>query len=780
MEKNQKVNLFPYQIKQVKNFYYRDHPSDVHPDSVKYKNYWKSFLKYSIEGLWVNDEGVWVYMPPKLFFYVNYLNITLEKSRKMSFPDLRDNEWIIFTYLLCVDGFSGFEDDDDYTCNDLIKKYEDDPESMDVVELGKISSHCRNKNGDFKKYINPWYYLTKYYLLDNPKEKPLGRALYENSFKNGMILTARSIGKSLSIFVGDFIHEFLFSGVRYMEDIDYVNNRMLFGLGSAKAQQLLRSLTAAKDAYYSMPGYFKYSDPEKMPSMGPFFKKVQGSWVVGSKIEHIVKRKKGGVIDTQGSMAQTVALTKDQTTVGAGDRFRRIYIEECGFQENLIDVFGSNKDSLQSAGTRVGSCIMLGTSGDLNAIKQPKELFTNPGGYDIFSIPNYWNNPNKQIGLFIPYIYALNDYKDQNGNTLIDLAHKKALSNREKVKNESDSISYQLEIMFNPLTVDELLRPNSSTILPKQEAQDQLHLLEMYDIFKKRAQVGKLIWDPLSERGVEWKKDMTMNLKPIIETSFDDSYTMINKEGAIIIYEQPPERIPEELYWIIYDPAARSGDGESFHSVLVYKYFATGDGKTYYDTIVAEWIGRKERLDDNYMEVIKMARYFNARIFPEINVAGFVEFCIKNNYHTMLEGDAYNLEREIHGNSVIKRSYYKVGFQMNQRKKNWCLKKLRDWLLEVKEVDALSGIPLIRTMDWILSPRILNEIIEYTDDPKENFDHISSLLGLMLLIGKLDGKEPIELYNSDEIEFESDLIPLVNYTNTKIHEGNGRCKFLQY
>lgn len=770
-------SLFPYQIKDINNFYYRNHPVGLHPQSPGFKRYWNPFLKYIIEGRWVDDNGTWVYMMPKLFFYANYAKIA-NKDREEIHPDLRDNEWIIFTYMLCVEGFSGFELDEEYTCHVSVKKYEEDKGSLDAVELSKIPESAKHKNGGYKKYVEAWDYLTTHYLIDHKPDKPLGHALYDNQRYNACIMTARGIGKSVSMFIGDFLHELITGGIKRVSELESINKRLLFGMGSAMAPQLQRSINNAKYSWFNQPGQYKFRDPKKAPYMGPLFKKLQGTWEVGGDLNHIIKRRSGDV-DIQGSSIQMVALTKDRTKIGAGDRFRRIYVEEFGFSKNAIDVHGANKDSLLSEGYRVGSAVYLGTAGDMKAIKQPKAMFEHPSAYDIYGMPNYWKNVGKRIGLFIPKIYALRDYKDANGNTNVKLAYDAVMRQRKKDKDELDSVSYELEVMFNPLSPEEMMRPGNSSMLPKQEAQEQLNDLEAYDIFRNRAQIGKIVWNPLSSTGVDWKKDMSMTLKPILETKIDDTTSNTNKDGAVIIYEQPPDYIPDDLYWVIYDPAAKSGDGESFHSVIVYKHFYTGKEKTMYDTVVAEWIGRKERLDDNYQEVIKLAKYYNARIFPEINVAGFVEYCNKNNYSHLLEGDAYQLEQEIHGNSAIKRSYYKVGFQMNGRKKNWALKKLRDWLLEVKEVDALSGAPILRTIDWILSPRILNEIIEYTDDPDENYDHISSLLGLMLLLGKLDGRPPVNLDEYDENRFESELVPMINYENNHTRTPD-RCRFLDY
>ncbi len=199
-------NLFPYQVKRRDGFYNRDHPKDAHPDSPTFKRYWRDFVQKMIEGIWINDEGTWVYMPPKLFFYVNYPTIA-DQNRNDIHPDLRDNEWIIFTYFLCMEGFSGFEDDEIYTCHELVGKHERSQDKnltdkqrakheLNFIELKKIPPSAKLADGSYKKYIEPWYYLTQHYLLDLPAAKPLGHAIYENVQYNGCILSARGVGKA--------------------------------------------------------------------------------------------------------------------------------------------------------------------------------------------------------------------------------------------------------------------------------------------------------------------------------------------------------------------------------------------------------------------------------------------------------------------------------------------------------------------------------------------------------------------------------------------------------
>lgn len=746
------VDIFPYKIKNREKFYNRNHPVDLNPNTRQFNRYWHdNQLPKCIEGHWVDDEGTWVYMMPKLYTYVNIMLIP-DKARNPIQPILRDNEWIIFSYLMGIDGFSGFEDDPDYTCNYLVGELEQGRE-LDEVQLQSISDNCKKPDGSFKTYKHPWEYLTRTYLVDDPRGKPLGKPLYENALKNGMIFTARGIGKSLTMFVGDLGHELMFSGIKYMSEILQVNRRVLFGAGCGTAAQLQRSINNLQAFWYNMPGAYEYPKKDSTKKyMGYFFKRLQGSWLVGNTLEHIVKDR-SGQIDIQGSSLEMVAVTKDRKTILAGDRAKRLYVEEVGFLPYVIDVHAANKDSMRIGDEKVGSSIYLGTGGDMKAVRQPNTMFKNPNGYEIFSIPNYWKGGKKRIGLFIPRQYALNKYKDDQGNTKLELAFDKVLKDREKSRLENDSVSYDIDISYNPIEPDEILRPSGSSIIPKQEAAAQISWMEAHDVMLKKGIVGKLVLDPSADKGVRYDVDTSGALKPIITLNQEEH---ANKSGAWIMYEAPPRRIPNGLYFVLYDPARYSGQGESYHSILVYKYLLTGNSGTLEDTIVAEWIGRKTKLDDNYKEAIKAARYFNATIFPEVNEPGFVEWCAQQKYLNMLETDAQEvIEKEI--SPGAKRSHFKIGFRLTPKIKKWCLKNFKSWVLDDNSFDPVTGLPTHRVIDRLYSLRLLNEMTMYNED--DNFDHISAALGIPLLRRKLSSFDPPQdaEYTDEDYEMTKEL-----------------------
>lgn len=359
------VDLFPYKIKNRDNFIYRDHPVGLNPNSFRFKQYWEDFLKLCLEGKWVNDEGTWVFMMPKLFFYINYVVLSDEERNRIN-PRLRDNEWIAFTYFLCSEGFSGFEGDDKYTCNKHVGKLQRG-ELLQKFEQKAIDEDqfVKTENGEYKQYVDPWTYLTETYLITDKRDRPLGQPIYNNGYYNIMMLCARAIGKSYAVFMGYFFHEWLFGGIKRYEDRFKVNNDVLFTLTSPDTKALTRSVSNLQRAYYQMPGQYEFPTKKKDKSVkyyGPFYKNIRGTWQVGasaSTVEHVVKKKDNTNAIT-GSLTQITLMKPTDFKILTGDRFRQAIIEEVGFVKNLKQIFSASKDALRVGKKWVGQLIMLG------------------------------------------------------------------------------------------------------------------------------------------------------------------------------------------------------------------------------------------------------------------------------------------------------------------------------------------------------------------------------------------------------------------------------------
>jgi hypothetical protein len=163
----------------------------LHPKSYDYKTYWKEQIGYSIAGKWV--AGTW--MSPRLYFYQNFFNIlqNLDGSHQKvtAPPKIRDVEWEVFSHYEECKGFSGFDEDEYFTCFRDIENID----SLGVIELAILkerAKHAWNEQfQEWKKYIPAREYLRKTHV------KNLGVPLYYNSAKNFLLMSGRGIGKAL-------------------------------------------------------------------------------------------------------------------------------------------------------------------------------------------------------------------------------------------------------------------------------------------------------------------------------------------------------------------------------------------------------------------------------------------------------------------------------------------------------------------------------------------------------------------------------------------------------
>lgn len=160
-----------------------EHIPEFHPATSLYKSYWKEQKRRCIEGYW--QSGYW--MPPKLYFYSNFATIKRkrfdnDKSQIFERPLLRDIEWIVFRDITVARGFSGFEFDDVFSCNELL---------LQELPIEDLPASCINVSGERKIYEDPISYLTRQHGSN------LGRALYENEADNYILMGARGFGKDL-------------------------------------------------------------------------------------------------------------------------------------------------------------------------------------------------------------------------------------------------------------------------------------------------------------------------------------------------------------------------------------------------------------------------------------------------------------------------------------------------------------------------------------------------------------------------------------------------------
>lgn len=729
--------LFP-KINNLQGIIVKEHPT-LHPDSKAYLDYWRDQKKKCIEGLWYEDlKDQWRYCYGPLYFYANMGTIIRtdhkSKSRKKSRPFIRDVEWIIFTDYIIARGFSGFEDDDEYSSNYAISYNDTD----------NLTPNCYNKSGKLKTFISPLENLHRLH------SKPLGRPLYENEASNVFVLGSRGLGKSYCV-AHIIACELLMDGQKTY-DINNKSKAEIF-VGAFKADKSSELLSKVELILSELPGsYGKGKDFR--PS--PLYKEMSGTLKNGntkSPFEHKYKKRENGTWVTAGSGSKILheVFTIENPQAAAGSRPILLVIEEVGLLPNIKEVHGSNTAAQITEGKKMGTSIYIGTGGNMDKIVDSEYMFRRPKDYNIVAHVDEWESTG-EIGLFIPVQYTYEDLKDENGNTNLEKANKRAEAERKGKK--WDALQHQK--MNYPTTPSEMFLSSRGNVFPQDEIQRQLkYVVQNKDTIDRFTSYGTLVYDAEASYGVSFKPDVTGDWTPLIDYPTKKGTAL---KGAVVIYEHPPDIIPERLYKIVYDPVkddeiTEMGRGVSLAAVYVYKSVQKFDGL--YDQIVAHYVGRFPNTDDVHDMAIKLSIYYNAKIMPEMNLPGFYKYCLSTKRLNAIAPTPFVTIGRVDPNG---RQRLKLGIYMNTALIIQAEQYLIRWLLEERDVilDEAGNVKKVkRNIDFIYDKALLEELLHY--NRYINTDRVSALLLLMLWL------EETKEQAVSETGYNEDYHPMLDY-----------------
>jgi hypothetical protein len=752
------VRLFPW-LHDISDFVNQNHV-EYHPDSSQYKKYWEEQEIFCLEGKWGLDknsttgEGGWRYMPPQLYYYINLCRIRDEDENTNGAdflsPKLRDVEWILGYSWFCARGFSGFKDDENYTSLRLVKKIEDGIEldEKEKIRFERLKSYITKSDGNLKKYIDAKEYL----YMTHPKQ--MGIPLYGNPALNLFILGSRGFGKSFFAANAVIGHEFNFYGKRYFDN-NYLNKpkgvEIFVGAAqSGKSSDLLKKFEENQEYLKSSQGAWGTGD-DFIP--GYFFNNTMGSLKPNNfqtPYMHKYRYREGGTWKDGGTNTTIWhgIYTTENPQVAVGTRDTVMVIEEVGLLSNVLTVHGAN-ETCQIRKNKFGSSLYIGTGGNMEKITESKIIFEDPISYGFLPFKDEFENRVRPIGLFIPAYYVDTEFKDKNGNTDIESSFNYEMRIRALKAQAASSSSLDEYMMSRPIVPSEMFLTPGANTFPIAKIRERIAEVEVGDLWNKRASIGELEWQDASKTSVVWREDVKRRLNPIISLNMD-SYKS-DTTGAIVIYEHPIENIPKptfakSLYKIVYDPVKDDRGGMSLASILVYKGFSDTlwDGGLQ-DTIVAEWIGRLDSVNDIHEIVVKIALYYNAKVLPELNIPDFVRYCKMNNYYSLLQPSPHEAISKVIANPGKK---YDVGVVMSNSHGNGLKlhaeQLARQWLLTPWKVNE-NGKPLTN-IDKIYSLRLLYELASYNRE--QNFDHVSALL----LLGLWLSQEKEKIFTEEDIK----------------------------
>lgn len=755
--------MYP-KIENLKNLIPEAHPTH-HPSTRAYHEYWKEQKRRCIEGYWfwdsknpINDtEQGYRWAMPTLYFYgsmalIKQTDHKYNVTRKVR-ARIDDVEWIVFSAYAVCRGFSGFELAD-FTCHMGVLSYAKDMKrstgnkefditnqrfTVDEVDTLKrryfLSDACFNKDGREKgaDYLNSStsrMYRFKPYVdpLDAIKAKythPLGKALYESQAQNLFILGSRGTGKSYTV-AAAIAAEILFDGAKQY-DLEYLKNPPVItvGVGAYKADKSENLMRMVVSIINDLPGKFG-SGSESEPS--PLWKNLAGTTNAGSKLVHKYDVKEGGNWGQRGSGSTVVheVMTVNNPEALAGYRCTMIAIDEVGLLPNVKAVHGSNEAVQITEGRKFGMAWYLGTGGNIDKVVESQYMFYRPDEYNMLGFEDHWEHSGK-TGLFIPVEYTYRDLKDDNGNTIWELATER-IENRRKGKKH-DALA--MDKMNYPRVPSDMFINARGTLFPQEEIQAQLRYLEANkNKIEKFTSTGELVYDPQETYGVKFVPDTKHALKQIEEFPIRDGASI---QGCLTIYEHPPEVIPLHLYKVTYDPyrddnIEKMSKGVSLAAIYVHKAVQKFDGV--YDMLVAHYVGRLPNVDMLHEIAIKISLYYNAKLMVEMNLNGCYKYCIETKRLGLLAPTPMTTIGKINPN--IKQRY-NVGIKMTEDLIIQAEQYLIRWLLKERdnEYDELGNIvKTYRNINYIYDKPLLQELLSY--NRVINTDRVSALLLLML------------------------------------------------
>jgi hypothetical protein len=702
----------------------------LNPVTAEYNTYWKTQRRACVEGNWIEDEGRWRWMPGPLYFYVNFWHIegkklsSKTKGKTKMKPLLRDVEWIKFYVNACIRGFSGFAEDEYFSCHRIFEDSFDADKNLIPVEQ-KIKElppmerykvpHFYRPDGKLKKYVPALEYL-----YDSQLEN-YGKPLYHNQNLNLVDLEARGGGKSYTS-AALCAHNFLFDGA-----LDYDAYLQAIKDGEPMSSQ---TLIGAIDTKYTAGVYEKLfygiDNLEGGISInGRDYPSPLSKQYTGSPSKMLIaqyKEKRGGQWhEGLGSKSKLHHRTFGASAMAAnGTRPSFGVIDEIGFHHNLPDCLGQLKECTADGGQKDGSVHMCGTGGDMEggSTEAVKIVFYDPEAWDCMAFDDIFEETGKKIGFFFPAYMTLNDFKDEYGNTNRDAAIAYLKKERERLKLGKSKKPYEDELQQRPLLPSEVFLLSEGNIFPALELKAHLQWLESSLDADIKGQAGELTE---GVNGVEWVPDLSGRLHP-------NTYPILKADedttGAIVIWKHPMKNAPYGLFVAGCDPYAQDPNKgvrnsiTSLGSVFVIQRSMLGFGG--FDEVVAEYSAKPEAMKTFYENVRKLMVYYNASLLYENQILG-----LKSHMETMhsLHYLAYTPTiLKANQSSTVSRVY---GQHASEPVRDELELMTRDWLLEPCGEVAADGTMRLNLHN-IYSVPLLRELIAYNDHG--NFDRVDAFM----------------------------------------------------
>lgn len=455
-----------------------------------------------------------------------------------------------------------------------------------------------------------------------------------------------------------------------------------------------------------------------------------------------------------------------KTEAGAGTTIKSLVYDEIG-KDDFIQAFVATKPAMIGRFGYRAVPILVGTGGSFEKGEDAKNLFFKPSAHNLVE----FQQPDGRVtGLFMPGTLRQDcKYRTTLGQWLLDTGrlasipegselfdipmeatnHEKALdiikASRDSALLDPDPKAWLKEVMYYPLTIDEVFLTDSNNPFPIKAI--ERHIVDLKENYTPR--LVELYREP--DQSVSFK-----NSEKRLITQFPiDSKTIT--DAPCVIYEEPNLKLPYATYVCGIDPYNQdqaSGPNPSLGSIYIFKRMYDPLGH-FQNSIVFSYTGRPRTLKEFY-EICEMAiDLYKAVALPE-NEGSIIQYFIqKQKEHVLFDSPA--LTRYINpGSTTQNRQKGLAATTPNQRH---YMKLMVEYCLEAmdpnKDIND-DNLGVIRIPDMML----LEEMKNYRGKSQGtqrgvhdgNFDRICAFGHAITLATYLDRDYPIMGYREQTEE----------------------------
>jgi len=426
---------------------------------------------------------------------------------------------------------------------------------------------------------------------------------------------------------------------------------------------------------------------------------------------------KDGIKIEEGFKSEILGLSlKDNPDRIRGKRGKLILFEEAGKFPSLLTAWQIARNSMEQGAVTFGTMIAFGTGGSEGAnFTGLEELFYYPEPYNVYTIPNVWDEERigTKCGFFSPEYLNTEGFYDEDGNSDIIGAKERELKERKKVikgaRDKNAIIRYMAEKPFKP---SEAIVNLGGMVFPVADLKHRLAYLEANERIRNADYIGNLVIEEDGE--VTWK--ISTSIAPINDYPLKPGALT---EGCVVIYNHPytdeAGKVPYGMYIGGIDPydQDKSGTG-SLGSTIIYDRINK--------KIVAEYTGRPETSKKYYEISRRLITYYNACALYENERKGIFDYFESKNALYLLADRPTLIDDIIQDSKVIRRK----GMHMTVGLREYGEDLINSWLVEERNDDGKST-----NLHTIRSIPLLKELIAYRDDI--NTDRVDAFIMTLYL-----------------------------------------------